>query len=302
MPLTLKRAKDAGPDELWMKLLFYGDSGAGKTWLAASADNCAVLLTERNGEHSIRMSNPDAMYVFVTTADEVKDFLRMALHGQFREMGINTLVFDGLTEIQRLFKDSIEQERGDGEFSIRDWGTLHEKMRGFLRMLRDLDYHVVCTALSATETADEIHYTKPSFQGRNFPDEVMQYFNAVGYVFKRGSASRGGLRAKQATDGGAVEHAVMFDGPARIKCKNCHPLRGVQTGTAQHFIDVLAGKVQLDAPTPEPEEPTAKAMADAATELAETGQTTIAKEAPKEAPKTAPKRRGRRKMGSTAEA
>ncbi len=305
MPIELKRAGDASEDELFMKLLLYGDSGAGKTWMASAADKCAILLTERNGEHSIRMSNPDALYVYVTSPEQVREFFRAALEGELAEQGIKTLVVDGLTEIQRMFKDEIEAERGDGEFSVRDWGTLHEKVRGVLRMLRDLPYHVVCTALAQTYDGDEIHYVKPQFQGKTFPDEVMQYFNAVGYVFKRGASARGRRGAAKKDAEATVEHAVMFDGPARIKSKNCHPLRGTHTGRSQDFLDILVGArntTPVAEPEPEEEKPAPKADPPKEEVKADAkpadGAPPASEEPPKEPPKQKAKPGRRRRLGA----
>jgi hypothetical protein len=246
MSLQFHRAGDVDSRDLYYKILLYGDSGAGKTWMAASAgDNyaekvdddhgvgrCVIGLTERNGEQSIRHANPDARYALLRSAQDVRDFLKMASTGSFPD-DVTTLVIDGLTEVQQLFKDDIMAERGDGEFSVRDWGLLNEKMRGLLRMLRDLPYHVVCTALSETSTAEEIHYIQPSFQGRKMGGEAMQYFNAVGYVFKKPG------RGKDPS----VEHVAMFDGPARIQAKNSHPLDGVRRGPVRDWIRLLRGDV-----------------------------------------------------------
>lgn len=238
MTLGFKRGREVDSEELYFKLLIYGDSGAGKTWLASTAPDPVILLTERNGEQSVRLSNPDAPYVYVSTAEEVREFVAAALDGSWADIGLGTykprtLVVDGLTEVQRLVKDQIQKQRGDGEFSIRDWGVLNEKVRGLLRVFRDLPYNVVCTALSKIDVADEIRYTQPAFQGKAMGGEAMQYFNLVGYVYKR---PKGGGRGQSAE----IEHAVMFDGPARVQCKSCHPIRGQRTGeTIADWFDEL---------------------------------------------------------------
>lgn len=258
MALQFKRGRDAKPEGIHLKFLVYGHSGAGKTWLAASAKNPIILLTERNGEQSVRLSNPDAPYAIVSNIEEVRDFLRAAQSGVFAEQGIDTIVVDGLTEIQRLFKDEMIAEKGgDTEFTFAMWSDLTEKMRRMLRMLRDLPLHVVCTALAETEMEGEIRHIFPAFQGRKLFDEVMQYFNAVGYVFKRGGD---GDKPQQ--------HFVMFDGPSRYSVKNAHPLRGTRTAPISEWIDEMVGaemkpKAEPEGePNPEPEgEPEAKGEA-----------------------------------------
>jgi hypothetical protein len=231
MSLTFIRARDVVAKDLHYLVGLYGDSGAGKTWLAASAPRPVVLLTEQNGEQSLRLSNPEASYVVAKTFEDVRDFLRLAQDGSLREQGFESLVIDGLTEVQQLIRDEISARKGGDEFTIADWGELTDKMRKLMRLLRTLAsrYHVVCTMLSEEEFAGEVKHVRPAFQGKKLANEVMQFFSAVGYVFKRPAKGE---------DSG-VEHVAMFDGPSRIKAKNCHPLRGSRPGPISDWIEDL---------------------------------------------------------------
>ena len=287
--LKFRTGRTAKIEDLWYKILLHGDSGAGKTWMSSSAPNPIVMLTERNGEQSVRMSAADAPYVIVSNMVEVRAFFKMAALESWADAGLtrpDTLVIDGLTEIQRMLKIEIQESREDGEFSIRDWGTLNEKMRGLLGKMRDLPYHVVCTALSETEAAEDVRYIDPQFQGRKTGGEVMQYFNAVGYVFKRVGASGARGRRGQKTDDTAdvkgTQHVAMFDGPARIKCKSCYPLGGTRTGPISDWIDELLAGGKVD------DEPVKEAPETAEDEPANPPE----EKAPEEKPK---RRRGRRK-------
>lgn len=236
MALNFVTGRNKPAVDRYFKILVYGDSGAGKTWLAASAPNPVILLTERNGEQSVSMSAPDAPYAIVSTADEVRDFVAGAMSGTFRSQGYDTLVIDGLTEIQRLLRDEIQRAKSeDAEFTFRDWGDLNEKMRRFMRTLRDLPYHVVCTALAESEMEGDIRHVFPAFQGRKLYSEVMQFFNAVGYVY----------RAPAEKQGEPMRHLVMFDGPQRYSVKNAHPLRGTRSGPVSAWIAEMATAAPL---------------------------------------------------------
>lgn len=236
MSLTPIRARDIPLPKF--KILLYGDSGAGKTWLSSTCKNVAVLLTEDNGLQSIRHANPDAQVFLVHNVNEFREFMMMALKGELKAMGIETIVFDGLTEIQRLMKDEILAKKG-GVMAIQDWGDLTERMRKLMRMLRTLDYNVIATALMSAELeeATGIRRIAPAFEGKKLGNEVAQYFNLVGYVSRRsiGQDEHGAPK---------FERFVTFDGPAKVICKSCFPITGTLTGPVQPWLDTLAAAPQ----------------------------------------------------------
>lgn len=246
MGIQFRRGTDPNTDAMFYKILLYGNSGSGKTWLAASAPNPIVLLTERNGEQSVRISNPRARYRIVSHIQDVRDILAAARNGDLGtpDDPVDTIVCDGLTEIQRLMKDEMLQLKGDGaEMSIAMWGELTEKMRKLLRLLRDLPYHVINTALAESEMEGEVRYVFPAFQGKKLWDEVMQYHNAVAYVYKRQAVGE-----KRTAE---IEHVAVFDAPSKIAAKGNHPLGGTRTGPVSAWIDELK-KAIADAATGTP--------------------------------------------------
>jgi hypothetical protein len=222
------------------KIFIYGDPGAGKTYSAVTAPVPMVLLTERNGLHSIRQSNPDALVKYCEDADDIRDVLKLAINGELEAHGIKTLVVDSLTEVQRMFADEIMRKKGAGDeqrMSLPDWGLLTEKMRKFMRCLRDLDLHVVATALaesSADEATGQIKYY-PSFSGRKLASEVSQFFNVVGYCFKREHPE-----LKEDDGRAVIEHLIMLEGPSRFVCKPCGPITGIRPATIGEWYEDIA--------------------------------------------------------------
>lgn len=218
--------------DLHVGLLLYGDVGVGKTHAVSLAPKPLVLLTEKNGLATIKVSNPDAHVVIVTNVQELREVIGHAMRGTLHELfggkpeDVGTFVVDGLTEVQQLFKDDINsQKKGDDQqFSVRDWGTLADKMRFFMRTLRDLPYATVCTALvnQIMLEGDPTKYMRPLFQGKKTASEVAQYFSGVAYLFKRMVKEGDGDDAKE-----VVKRLAMFDGPSRYTCKPLHHLNGV---------------------------------------------------------------------------
>ncbi len=236
-----KTAADLGADDLYFKVLIYGDAGSGKTWHAAQSTvagdgaDVFVLLTEQNGVQTARHANPRARIILVHSVAEVGEVLDQASSGELAAMGCRVLVVDGLTEIQQLIKRAIADARGDGEFSERDWGACHEAFKRLLSRLRALPLHVVCTALAASEKEEESgrRFIFPSFQGPKIPNATMQFFNVVGYVFKKAPKK----------EGGDWQHPVMVDGPDKYATKACVPLRGVLETPISEWLKALAAPV-----------------------------------------------------------
>jgi len=232
MALVLQRAGDMG-ELVHVKILLHGNSGAGKTWASTTAPNPYFLLTEANGLPTIRQANPDAIVVHATNMNVVREFFTEAMSGGLPDC--KTIVVDSLTEIQRMMRDEIMVGRENyADFSMKDWGELTERMRRFVRLLRDLPYHVVATALaSVTEDDEGTRHIIPQFQGRAIPNEIAGYFSVVGYVFKREVENEGGEKE--------ILHRIMVEGPSRILCKPCAPLTGIVEGDMSDWIQQIAG-------------------------------------------------------------
>lgn len=228
-----KKISDLGKD-VNIKILLHGDSGAGKTFCAVSAPKPLVLLTERNGLVSIKHSNPDAVVAVCSNAKEVRDVFGMVLKQGVKHFGCETLVVDSLTEIQRMFKDEIIEKNNKKLFSLQNWGELTDTMRNFMRMLRSLDCSMVCTALSQYVQEEETNRILPAFEGQKTPQEVSQYFSAVGFVYR--------TQQKDEKGNSSFIHKVMFEGPTRVTCKPCAPLSGVVDADMSEIFKVIRGE------------------------------------------------------------
>jgi hypothetical protein len=213
-----------------ISILIYGDPGAGKTHIASTAEAPVVLLTESNGRDTIRRANPDALVFVAESADAVRRFMRAGLGGEFKAAGRRTAVFDSITEVQRLFQDEILAKKpADARtMELQDWGLLTERMRGFCRTLRSLPLDVVATALAehTVEDAKGAIWSKPAFSGRKLASEVAQYFNAVGYAYKR--EVRAGSEAEEVDR--SKRHAIDFDPDRRVLSKSHSVLSGIVSG------------------------------------------------------------------------
>ena len=249
--LTFETLKDQGVSNLLMKLLLFGDSGAGKTHTAVTAPKPCVLLTEPNGILSIHSSNPDAVVIDVTKIAAEKDvspmtvvreFFKAALDGTFQnDLQIETVIIDSLTELQRMLKDEIlDQKRGNGsavvQWTLQDWSTLTDRMRKLIRSIRDLPFNVVCTALAEVNIDEqERRHVVPSFEGKKFANEIAGYFSLVGYVFKQSEEQEG--EGQQSI----LRHRVLLNGPSTYLTKSISPLNSVEEPNIADWLVRIKG-------------------------------------------------------------
>ena len=227
MSILKEMFKASDCKDLQAKILIYGDSGSGKTYGCSRSNNTIILLCEKNGMVSVRHSNPNALVVGCTNISEVRAFMHEAMSGGLNKHNIETIVIDGLTEIQRMIKDEII---GAGkQMKLQDWGLLADKMRKLLRTIRNLPYNVICTALAEYSFDDDsVRYTVPQFEGKKTAAEVMQYFTAVGVSHKRVNK-----------ENDTVEYRVLFSGSATVMCKSAGSLGNIEDGEAATWLKKL---------------------------------------------------------------
>jgi hypothetical protein len=209
------------PDEtITSSILIYGDSGAGKTWLAATSEQPLIILAERNGFASAKHSNPNAHILSVSNAKNLRVVFQQIQNNNVVINGekiiFKTLVFDSLTEMFRLINDEMTHG-ADGTFKPLEWNRYTEfygKCRKLVRSLRNLPFNIICTALLETDKSDAetIRY-RPLFEGKNTVQNVNQYFSCVGFLGK-----------KYQEETGELVRIMMFEGPSNYTCKRTHPL------------------------------------------------------------------------------
>jgi len=175
--------------------LVYGESGAGKTTLAGSADDVpemrrVLILDIEGGTLSLRSRYPNV--------DSVRIKSWVDMQNVYNELyldnhGYNTVVLDSLTEIQKMSMDEImrklvkEHEDRDADVpGIREWNINIEQTRKFVRLFRDLPINTIFTALSKTDKnpRNGTTRTKPYLSGK-VADEVAGFLDIVSYLYTK---------------------------------------------------------------------------------------------------------------------
>ncbi len=176
-------------------MLIYGESGAGKTTLAGSADDVpemrrVLILDIEGGTLSLRSRYPNVEAVRIKSWEDMQrvyDELYLGAHGY------NTIVIDSLTETQKMSMDAImlklvaqHEERDADVPGIREWNINIEQTRKFVRLFRDLPVNTIFTALSKVDKNQRtgLTRTKPYLSGK-VADEVAGFLDIVAYLYTK---------------------------------------------------------------------------------------------------------------------
>lgn len=198
MPIKASEHSVAQPK---LTTLLYGDSGSGKTSWGARAPAPLFFLTEPQGAVSVQEWNPEALIEVVDTYEAFKKaWLALVKTARLVEddgqvwcmastggapVRFQTLVIDGLTELQRMMMGASLGSYDDLEVSpdkiisstYDHWRATQQAIIRVLSTQRALPCNTVVTCLAETDKQGK---TVPRLDGNMVQPTVGQYFNAVG--------------------------------------------------------------------------------------------------------------------------
>lgn len=187
------------PDQIeWINFIIYGDSGAGKTTLAASAcaveEMCPVLLVDAEaGTLSIRNKYPEIDVIRLSHYGELVQ-IRDAI--QKGTVPYKTVILDSITEMSKIGMDDImvravhtahqKGETRDPDLpGIGEWGKSSNQVRKLVRAFKLLPIHFITTALAQVDTSKPSKVvTKPALSGK-LATELPGQFDEVFYMYKK---------------------------------------------------------------------------------------------------------------------
>jgi phage nucleotide-binding protein len=171
MAINLKSTSDLSANGV--KALVYGQSGAGKTTLAATMTH-PVILSAEGGLLSIKDSN--LPFLEITTMADLWEAYEWLTEGGGQEY--QSVVLDSISEIAEVCLNSEKKTNKDPRAA---YGAMQEQMADIIRAFRDLPgRHVLMTA-KVEKTADEmgrILYA-PSMPGNKTGQSLPYFFDLV---------------------------------------------------------------------------------------------------------------------------
>jgi phage nucleotide-binding protein len=189
--LNVKTPEDAIP---YLNLLVYGEPGAGKTYLAATAqdheDTRPILFLDIEGGTTTIRKRKDVDVIQVRSMSQIE-----SVYAELRKEGSNpyysTVILDSLTELQKLDMRTVMKEQYDKRPdttdiyvpSQREWGKSGERMRIIIRGFKDLPVNTIATCMLASDKEESTGITSffPSLPGK-LRSEIPGFFDVVGYL------------------------------------------------------------------------------------------------------------------------
>lgn len=157
--MLISSTKGIGVDAL--KILVYGESGAGKTSLAKTIGEPTIVISAEAGLLPLRGESIDV--IDITTDDKGQPLAkdkridRLAEAYQYlltpeAQKKYKWIVVDSLSELSHNLIEKLQVEYPDAKNTLQMYGENSKRMRSLVKLFRDLPhYNVMFTALSEVE-------------------------------------------------------------------------------------------------------------------------------------------------------
>lgn len=249
-------------EDIYLKMLLYGDAGSGKTTLAASAHLIPEmqpvlyataeggLITLKKPEHEGVYDDMDVYELTDQTQDSNAVLAKVeALYDYVQKHKYRTVVIDTLSEIQRYGLMFVSKNKGDWkgiyrnpqQITLPQYGMNKMQTDTLIRAFRDLPMHVIMTshAKRAHLDTDGHDYVVPNLTGQQWID-TLATFDIVWFLSTR--AAFANLNEISPEEGG-VAYRILTKSWDNVKAKDrLFTLPAIFDVTGKKLADiVLAG-------------------------------------------------------------
>ena len=184
-----------------LNVLIYGDPGAGKTYLAGTAQDVPEMQNVHffnidGGLLTLASRGGDITATDIHSVDELEtEFLKIANRDPEYE-GVKTIVIDNISELQTLvleeatareYKNRVKKDKNYtiDEVYLEDYGVAGKKLARILRGFRDLPLHIVYLAHKKDKMRKGTNTLEASTP--NLTDKsavaICGYMDIVGYLY-----------------------------------------------------------------------------------------------------------------------
>jgi phage nucleotide-binding protein len=193
MAISLKRT--GGMIANGVKLLVYGQAGAGKTSLIKTLPHPVVLSAEGG---LLSIADADLPYIEITSMDDLHEAYSWVLESEYKSVAL-----DSISEIAEVCLNAEKKVKVSGKLvdPRQAYGSMQEQMADIIRAFRDIPgRHVLMTAKleKAQDEMGRVLYS-PSMPGNKTGQALPYFFDEVL-----------ALRVEKDAEGG-TQRALMCD-------------------------------------------------------------------------------------------
>ena len=174
MAIKIQSTKNSKTDN-GIKILLFGNSGAGKTYLSSTLEGKTIILSAEAGLLSLQGFDIDA--ITINTFDELREAYDYLAGEKGNEY--DNIVLDSLSEIAEVVLENAKNTVKDGRMA---YGEMAEKVVKIVKAFRDLQGKNVIMIAKLERAKDEISgsmlYT-PSFPGAKLAQHLPYLFDEV---------------------------------------------------------------------------------------------------------------------------
>jgi len=186
----IKRASELPQNQ---NFLLYGDSGTGKTRLAASAPNVLMIDVNDKGQDSVRR-DLDPFFIQIERWQEINDIYWFLQEG---DHSYDSVAIDTVSNLQNICMDFVmgdeaarDASRDPDMPSRQAWGKVGKLMRTQIINYRNLPLNTIFVAqLRAKQTGDEMDDDSEIVYGPEVSPSIEKSLKAavgtIGYLTKR---------------------------------------------------------------------------------------------------------------------
>lgn len=200
MAISLKRTRDLAKNGV--KLLVYGQAGAGKTSLIRTLPNPLVLSAEAG---LLSIQDADLAYIEIKTIDDLREAYSYIMSEE--GAGFESIALDSISEIAEVI---LNAEKKTAKDPRQAYGAMQEQVSDLIRAFRDIPGKHVYMSAKLEKSTDEmgrILYA-PSMPGNKTGQQLPYFFDEVL-----------ALRVERDAEGN-VQRALMCDGDGLWQAKD----------------------------------------------------------------------------------
>lgn len=162
-------------------MLVYGQGGVGKTTFTSTAPK-PILADIENGSKYFGLRGIKMDVALINSWDDIREFYQIVKASDYE-----TVIIDPIGELMEKLKTHVLNEKStknvqrDGSLTIAGWGDMKDKMRVFIKSIRDLNKNMIIVA-HVEEKEDDNHIIRRPKIMTKLSEELIALVDIVGFM------------------------------------------------------------------------------------------------------------------------